>query len=309
MKKVANLPEKERAELFRLTAEKRGLTEVLIEKDFWVCFVLKHIFENSPLKEQLIFKGGTTLSKVYGLISRFSEDIDLILDWELLGISDEEAWQDRSATQQDKFNKLVDEKGREFIADEIVPVLAKILLAQTNSTVSVKIDANDGHVIYVNYPASFRSGYLLPNVKLEIGPRASKVPHEEANIQSYAAQEYPSVFDQSSCVVKTITSERTFWEKVTILHQIAMDEAKPVPPRHSRHYYDVYQMAQSTTKGKALGDLQLLADVVAFKSRFYRSPRAQYDLAKPGTLKLIPSETKQKIFEDDYHNMREMIFG
>ncbi len=364
MKDIANLPVKKRVELFQATAAQKGVTDILIEKDFWVCYVLMTIFENLPLKDWLIFKGGTTLSKVYGLIDRFSEDIDLILDWELLGIRDGDAWQERSATQQDKFNESVDELGRDFIVKEIVPQLGNILATETNGQINVTVDQTDGHVVFVEYPAAFPSGYLLPKIKLEIGPRASKIPHEDAEIKPYAAEEYPSVFKKPFCRVKTITSVRTFWEKLqqfprsserchsgtflagilaefvarfplkacgndsfgdfkacfqrkrelleklTILHQIAFqDDTKVILARYSRHYYDVFKMVNSTIKQRAFADSALLADVVAFKSRFYRNPKARYDLAKPGTLKIIPSSVKVAQLAKDYGNMREMIFG
>ena len=136
------------------------------------------------------------------------------------------------------------------------------------------------------------------------------MPYEDVMISSYAASEYPQIFTAPDFSVRTIAAERTFWEKATILHQIAsFDESKLVAPRYSRHYYDLFQMANSTIRQKALGDFQLLQDVALFKSRFYRSPGARYDLAKPETLKLLPSQQKCNVLEADYSNMKEMIFG
>lgn len=310
MEKVARLSGKERLEIFSATAEKMGVIDALIEKDFWVCFVLKAIFESEVLKDHLLFKGGTSLSKVYNLINRFSEDIDLILDWRVLGITDAAAWAHRSATQQDKFNAHIDALGRVYVSETIKPHLEKVLAEKTDGQMHLSINKDDGHVIAVHYPPSFKHSYLLDYVKLEIGPRASRIPHEDAKIDPYAAQEYPHVFDTPTVTVRTIKSERTFWEKSTILHQIAcFPEDKPPPPRSSRHYYDIFQMANAPVKASALADLNLLHDVAEFKSRFYRSPAAQYDLAKPGTFKLLPSSSKQASLREDYAKMREMIFG
>lgn len=310
MEKVAKLAEKERNELFRATADKKGVTEALIEKDFWACLLLKTIFESKGLKENLLFKGGTSLSKCYKLINRFSEDIDLILDWRILGISDEEAWEERSGTKQDRFNNEIDALGRIYIAESIVPYLDMILKEKTNQQVSLKIDEVDGHIIIVHYPTSFSDSYLLDYIKLEIGPRASRIPQNEISICSYAGEEYPNVFDSPDFIVNVIKSERTFWEKATILHQIAsVDESKPIPLRYSRHYYDLFQMIHSTVKNNALANLELLQQVTDFKSKFYRSPSARYDLAKPGTFKLLPSYLKCRVLEDDYNNMKEMIYG
>lgn len=93
MKNVARLSNNDRSELFRNTSDKMGLNEAIVEKDFWVCFMLDYLFHRSPWKDSITFKGGTSLSKAFHLISRFSEDIDLILDWRVLGYKKDEPWE------------------------------------------------------------------------------------------------------------------------------------------------------------------------------------------------------------------------
>ena len=105
MRNIAKLPDNDRLELFRNTADKMGMNDAIVEKDFWVCFTLDYLFHRSPWKEAITFKGGTSLSKAFHLISRFSEDIDLILDWRVLGYGKDEPWKKRSNTKQDAFNK------------------------------------------------------------------------------------------------------------------------------------------------------------------------------------------------------------
>ena len=104
MRKIACLPDDDRRELFRNTADKMGLNDAIVEKDFWVCFILDYLFHCCPWKDSITFKGGTSLSKAFNLISRFSEDIDLILDWRVLGYGKQEPWEKRSNTKQDAFN-------------------------------------------------------------------------------------------------------------------------------------------------------------------------------------------------------------
>ena len=104
MRNIARLSDNDRRELFRNTADKMGLNDAIVEKDFWVCFTLDYLFHRSPWKESITFKGGTSLSKAFHLISRFSEDIDLILDWRVLGYGKDEPWEKRSNTKQDAFN-------------------------------------------------------------------------------------------------------------------------------------------------------------------------------------------------------------
>ena len=120
MIEIAKLPADDRRELFHNTAAKTGLHDAIVEKDFWVCLTLEYLFHRSPWKETVTFKGGTSLSKGHHLISRFSEDIDLILDWRVLGYGINEPWEKRSNTKQDAFNKEANKKAgifRLFVCD------------------------------------------------------------------------------------------------------------------------------------------------------------------------------------------------
>ena len=256
-----------------------------------------------------MFKGGTSLSKVYGLIDRFSEDVDLILDWRLLGYGSKEEDPTRarlSKTQQDRLNKQINTKAAAYIGG---PLLAQLrTLLSSVSELSVTVDARDPHCIDVQYPAIFSAAYLLPQVRLEIGPLASWVPSSRRSIQSYASEDYPEAFQDPACPVIAIAAERTFWEKVTILHKEA-HRGGPMPARYSRHYYDLYKLASAPIKKSALIDLDLLRADVEFKERFYPSAWARYDLAKPGTFKVIPSVAHLAELEKDFKAMESMIFG
>ncbi|MDZ7751785.1 MAG: nucleotidyl transferase AbiEii/AbiGii toxin family protein [Gammaproteobacteria bacterium] len=304
MDRVARLSPGERRDLFSETAAVKGTTPAVVEKDFWVTWVLGRIFQAPQLAPLLMFKGGTSLSKVYGLIERFSEDIDLILDWRVL--EGEDPLAERSKTKQDSLNKAIDEQAETYIARELLALIAMAL----DGVCHCGVDGADGHVINVRYPAAFNAGYLRPEVRLEIGPLASWLPNEERTISSYAAEAFPNVFERSSCAVRVIKAERTFWEKATILHHEAhRPEDRPQPPRYSRHYYDLARMARSPAKDAALADLELLANVVEFKQRFYPRGWARYDLAAPGTMRLVPEGHVLAAIEADYRSMATMIFG
>jgi len=308
MNRVAALPANERNELFMLTAERRGMGSVaVVEKDFWVCWTLKRLFEHPVLSKQLIFKGGTSLSKVFGLIDRFSEDIDMILDWRVVTNIDPMA--ERSKTKQEKLNKEINEQARIYISDTLVPLLETALGA--HCSVEVLSDEKDlGHIVQVKYPETSESAVLLPYIQLEIGPLASWLPHADHTIRPYVAEDAPSLFEDPGCPVRVIDAERTFWEKATILHHEAnRPETSSVPARYSRHYYDLYLMAQSEVKAAALADFQLLGNVVEFKKRFYPRGWANYDEAKPGSFKLIPPDQVLSVMRKDYDSMGEMIFG
>ena len=310
MRKIAVIEPKEREALFRNTSAKMGVSEAVIEKDFWVCYVLDYLFHRCPWKDHLAFKGGTSLSKVYDLIKRFSEDIDLILDWRVLGYGIDEPWEVRSNTKQDAFNKEANERAAAFLRDEFIPAITKDLSVELALPVKFEIDPFDLQTVKFVYPNSFSDTAILQEIRLEIGALAAWTPAAEQKITPYAAEYYGRVFEQPSTQVLTVLPERTFWEKVTILHREAFRaESSTMPSRYSRHYYDLYCMAKSPVKDRALADTDLLTRVVAFKDKFYRCPWARYDLAKPGTMRLMPPEYNIPKLIEDYEHMQNMIFG
>jgi hypothetical protein len=304
MDKFAQLQQKDHRELFSRTAREIGIHEAIIEKDFWVCWVLDALFSSAQWSDKMIFKGGTSLSKAFHIINRFSEDIDLILDWRLLGVTSDEPWEKRSNTSQDKFCKDINNKAAAYLAGEFVPSFAMELEKKIGHDIPVRAD---GEVVTIEYPKVFSLDYLRPVIVLEIGPLAEWVPHDSFEITSYAAEKFPDFFTHKSARVVTILAERTFWEKATILHSVASQPG--IPPRYSRHYYDLAQLAQSGTKKIALGKFDLLHEVVVFKQRFYRSTKAQYEKAVPGSFRLLPAAPLFKDLRDDYEKTKEMIFG
>ena len=310
MDKVSRLPADQRRDLFQESAVRRGVNTAIMEKDFWVCWVLKQLFTDNALQNRMVFKGGTSLSKVFGLIDRFSEDIDLVLDWRLLGYGtgqrDDPFQEFESGTQQDRFNKHIHQLAVEYIADTLIHDLSRVL-GQCPGVI-VSIDAEEPHTVNIAYPAAFSEAYLRPEVRLEIGPLASWVPSTSHTVQPYAAEIFPDLFDEPVCPVVAISAERTFWEKATILHQ-QVHRTGIMPSRYSRHYYDLYKLAGSPIRYFALADMDLLESDVSFKQRFYPSVWAQYEKARQGTFKLIPSGAHLAELRSDYRDMTMMIFG
>lgn len=310
MNRVAAWSEQERNELFTLTAAKRGISSIaIIEKDFWVCWTLKQLFEHPELAKLLIFKGGTSLSKVYGLIRRFSEDVDLVLDWRAVS-RDQDPMAERSKRQQNRVNEDLNERAIHYIAETMMPWLQDALGSHCELDMATG-EKDQGHVVWVKYPRTEAPAGILPYIQLEIGPLASWLPHSEHRVTPYAAEDFPQLFEEPQCKVRAIDAERTFWEKATILHHEAhRPEASPVPPRYSRHYYDLCLMAGDDALKKAsLEKADLLASVVEFKKKFYPRSWANYDAAASGSLKLIPPVHVLSAMEKDYESMQEMIFG
>lgn len=315
MDKVANLSHSDRADLFNETAARMELNPAIVEKDFWVCWILKQLFTIEEFSGRLVFKGGTSLSKCFNLIQRFSEDIDIAVDFEKLGFID---MKDPRRTEL-SFTKravLLNEMlaaCQNYIAGEFLPILT----ARTEGILSGKdwklqIDSSDGNIVEFEYPGSIETGlnYIRPRIILELGTHAESVPNEDYEVKPYAAKHFPKLFSQSKCSVATVVARRTFWEKATILHaEYHRPLEKPMPLRYSRHYADVAQMSQKQVVDEALKDMNLLNSVTTHKDRFYHCAWAKYDLAVPGSFHLVPPQERLAVIRRDYRDMTAMFFS
>lgn len=311
MHDVVRMPPPKLKELFSLTAEQMAMPPGIVEKDFWVVWTLDYLFGRSPWKKQLAFKGGTSLSKAFGLIRRFSEDIDLILDWRLLGYGLREPWEKRSNTQQDLFNEAANARSAAFLKDVFVPRIKADLEAESGRALDIGMDALDPNTVVFRYPCVFGEASILREIRIESGALAAWTPAQTCDIVPYAAEHYPQVFKNPAAHVYTVAPERTFWEKATILHREAMrTPERGLPPgRYSRHYYDLWCLCQSGVKASALDDIPLLDAVVSFKRKFYRCSWAHYELATAAEISLMPPEHAKTALEADYRHMQNMIFG
>jgi hypothetical protein len=310
MYSILKLTEEDRRTVFRNTAQKMGVHEAIIEKDYWVCLVLDYLFCKSRFGRHLTFKGGTSLSKCFGLIRRFSEDVDLILDWRLLGFEKDEPWQERSKTKQDAFNKEANTKAEVFLAEDFLPVFKTELSAIIGEEAKASIDHSDPQTVSFYYRQLFSTESVLQSIRLEVGALAAWTPAVEKTIKPYIVEYYPRLANTTSTSVLTSSAERTFWEKVTILHHEAnRPEHLEMPMRYSRHYYDLYCIAQTEYKTVALKQIDLLQKVVLFKMKFYPRAWAKYEEAVPGSIRLIPPQYRIEALRSDYTSMIEMLFG
>lgn len=307
MYNLVNLPKNELSIIIGKTSEAKNLSPAIIEKDLLVCTVLNYLFTECPWKNNLAFKGGTSLSKAFDLIERFSEDIDLILDWRVIGYETKEPLAKRSNTKQDKINKEFDVKTEEFLKSTFIPKLKEDLAKLITRNLDIDYE---NEAIIIGYGNDYEDESILHVIRLEIGAKAAWTPTEVATIRPYIAEVYPAQFGDASVSVRTTTPERTFWEKATILHHEANRPADlPVPPRISRHYYDIYRMAKLGVLNRALAQSDLLEQVADFKAKFYPRKWAGYDLARIGSLKLIPSNIHKEALRRDYAKMAGMIYG
>ncbi|MGC9452862.1 MAG: nucleotidyl transferase AbiEii/AbiGii toxin family protein [Oceanipulchritudo sp.] len=315
MDEFAALPPSDREPYIRETAARMNISEVIIEKDFWVCWVLEKLFSLKDLRGHLIFKGGTSLSKCYGVIQRFSEDIDVSISREYLGFGGDNDPARQSSGKRKKAK--VEELGAACTAwvsgalrDQLGGLFA--ILNDQEWELTVDPDDKDLQTLQFAYPSAIVDSlpYIRKAVKIELGARSDHWPADEKQIIPYIAQHFPQAITASSVPIHVLDIRRTFWEKVTLLHaEYHREPDMPMPPRLSRHLYDLWAIAHSTFLEDAIDDHTLLADVVAHKQVFFKSGRAHYECAKPGTLKICPPEKRHKELERDYAAMRQMIFS
>ncbi|WP_160011203.1 nucleotidyl transferase AbiEii/AbiGii toxin family protein [Rhizobium sp. 18055] len=322
MDKVALLPSRDRAALFGETGAARGVANTIIEKDFWVCWTLRRLFGlRDNATASLVFKGGTSLSKAFGAIRRFSEDIDLSFDRADLGYTgDRDPEQEGiSKKQASKLIEALVSDVEQHIAEKLVPAFHSVIIAQLGEPKkgewSLEIDAADRQTVNFQYPTALGTAeysnmaYITPRVKLEFGARGDPWPTEDKVIRPYAAEDFADFFEHPDTIVTVLAAQRTFWEKATALHAEAHRPVESATPQYfSRHYYDL-AMLLDTEEGKAAAnDVDLMVTVAKHKAIFFRSAWANYDTARAGTLRLLPSEARIKDLRADYRAMAPMMF-
>lgn len=192
----------------------------------------------------------------------------------------------------------------------MVPKLNNELKEKLGEGDWISVDIEDDMVVNFFYPQIFETEYLRSCVRLEIGPLAEWMPSHVTIISPFVVKEYPDLFIQKETSVLTIDAERTFWEKLTILHKIAnFPEGKVLPARYARHLYDVYMMGNSWVKEDAFKRKELLEKDVAFKQKFYYAKGAHYETATLKSIELLPGKETRKELLEDYTAMRNMIYG
>lgn len=293
----------------------------IVEKDYWVVWLLNLLF-SGPYAGQLTFKGGTSLSKAYKVIDRFSEDVDLIISRNLIDLDPNKSLEapDLGRAQRTKRSKAFNDSVTEFILNEFAPWLdteiQKNLAGRAGGTApALRIDQEDPLNLFFDYPRNPdapEDSYIKPFVRLELGARGDRVPQTQQIIRSYIEEEYPHIFEgKTEIPVNVLAMERTLWEKATILHSVCCrPEEKPPRDRFSRHYYDVHHLAQDVDLiTRAIADTELLAAIVENKRTYFFESWDWYQTAKRGSFRLVPSAAQQEFLAKDYIDMQAMIFG
>ncbi|MCA9785165.1 MAG: nucleotidyl transferase AbiEii/AbiGii toxin family protein, partial [Candidatus Cloacimonetes bacterium] len=195
-----------------------GLQVFSVEKDFWVCWILRELFALSDIGEHLTFKGGTSLSKAWNLIQRFSEDIDLVVDKEALGFGKDASPESAASKKQQR--KRLDSlraASQKWVQGALLSALsARItdILGESGWNLEVDPDTEDGQCLLFEYPSVLAkgiAGYINPVVKIELGARSDIEPHENRMIRPYVLEQFPALDTGGTFSVRVISTERTFW--------------------------------------------------------------------------------------------------
>lgn len=308
-----SLTRTERAELIDEVSRRRNLAPAILEKDYWVCRTLDAIFSLPDIGEHLVFKGGTSLSKVFGLIERFSEDVDLSFHRDYLGFGDHDHDPEAAASNKNQRKRIDDLQAAcvEHIREVLLPALqAKFQNLLGDDGWSLEVDPQESQTLLFHFPQAGAASlsYIKPAVRIELGARSDHWPRESHSILSYLGE----TLDQpllGKATIEVLAAERTFWEKATILHAECHRPAeKPMPTRYARHYHDLARIAASDVADRALADTELRKRVVEHKSIYFRSASANYDLAVPGSFRLIPDASRLAELQKDHDSMAQMFF-
>lgn len=302
------LSREDQREALLVAAERSGRPLPLLEKDVWVVWALNHLFA-SPHARHLVFKGGTSLSKAYGVIRRFSEDVDLTYDIraiapDLVGKS-ESPWP-TTRSQEKKWSKAIRRRLVELVAGELLPDIAKALQAQR---LPAKARA-EGEQIFIDYDALGQgTGYVRPSVLLEFGARSTGEPNEPKPVVCDAAAHLNDV-SFPKATPQVMRAERTFWEKATAIHVFCAQGSFRGGARFARHWHDVTRLDAAGFADSAAADRELAQAVAAHKSIFFAESAPDgttidYGAAVKGALVLLPNGDARTALADDYQRMVE----
>ncbi|MFO1060870.1 MAG: nucleotidyl transferase AbiEii/AbiGii toxin family protein [Dongiaceae bacterium] len=303
-----DLSVEDRREALSVAADRSGRPAHLLEKDVWVVWALATLY-GSAVGEHLVFKGGTSLSKAYGVIRRFSEDVDLTYDIraiapDLVGGGGGEALP-QTRSEERRWSKEVRDRLQGWVSGIVLPLIAETLPA---GSLAATIRA-DGEKLFIDYEAATAgSGYVAPSVLLEFGARSTGEPASRCDIGCDAAGFLDGVVFPVARP-RVMHAERTFWEKATAMHVFCLQH-RLRGDRFARHWHDVVRLDEAGIAGAAFADRELAMAVARHKGMFFAEKAADqrwidYGAAVRGGLRLVPEGGALKALERDYSGMAE----
>lgn len=312
MDELARLTAVDRIAVFRTAAGERSLPPLHVEKDFWVCWMLRRLFE-PVLVPGMVFKGGTSLSKVWHAVSRFSEDIDITIPRSRLpGGIQAEVDPKQSRSQNDKRRRKLRTAVDNWCEAKALTELRSRISSSLGGTKGWSLSAASDTLEFA-YPPGVADGpivgtYVTPSVRIEFGAAMPTVPAEDHTVRPYCSAAGTYQMATPDTRVNVLSPERTFWEKATLLHAENSRAAVSVRDRISRHYADLATLAHHEIGKRAIARKDILADVALQKQRYYPEGHVDYDAAASGAVMLVPPDAHLPALRQDYEKMREMYF-
>jgi hypothetical protein len=300
----------DRAAVLRAAAAERGLPPPYVEKDFWVCWSLRRLFA-PPLANGMVFKGGTSLSKVWAAIQRFSEDVDLTLPRTALPGADRIEIDDgQSVSQRKKGKELLDGLLASWCGGSGLNAVRARIEAALGTATGWSI-RNSPDSLEFEYPLGlptdeYGQGYVHRAVLFEFGVVMPTEPAEDHQVQPYSARAGEYQMRDPIVRVHVLAPERTFWEKTTLVHA---ENNRPAPreaDRVSRHYADVAELFRHGIGRRALAQMAMLPLVAREKERYFHTGWAGYADAAQGRLRLVPPPEHERALRRDYERTREL---
>jgi len=295
-----------------------GLHAPSIEKDFWICWTLRELFGLADSGPHLTFKGGTSLSKGWGLIQRFSEDVDVVIDREHLGFAGAKAPDEPGLGSKERDRRLesllhaCEAWIRGTLQPEFSQRCASLLKRERGWQLQQDTADASGQTLLLQYPSVFETErYLRPVVRIELGARSDTEPVQQPSIRPFVNEVRPQLESEFAFAVRTVAPERTFWEKAMLLHEETYRTSTTGPrDRMARHYYDLWCLIRAGVGARAAADDALFQRVAAHRGVFFRKRKEAQDTLARGTLRLLPAPEQTAAWKRDYEAMREsMLFG
>lgn len=311
--KFLNLPKAEQEKIIISSSQQLGRDPGVIEKDIWVCWVLEHLFK-MPNRLSMAFKGGTSLSKVFNLINRFSEDVDVTLDYRNFEKEIDLFSEGMSKTKLKKISEKLKQQVRDHIDLVVCPYFTYMLNDLFGKDGFSIEKGNDGDTLRIYYPSvieGIRDDYLNNSVLIEFGGRNVTEPSKEHIVTPYLADLIQNL-EFPMATVTVLSPMRTFWEKVTLIHvECNRREYKANASRLSRHWYDLAILSKNAICDMAMKDTKLLTDVIRYKKIFYAAAYSNYDACLENKFQMIPNDIFLIELKKDFENMLSsgMFYG
>ncbi len=291
--------EDEKLVMLQQTAEAKKVVEQAVEKDWWVSVILMALSKTS-CADFLQFKGGTSLSKAWGLINRFSEDLDVAICRPFFDLPDN-TMQQRTTIRRKSFH---------YIKKTLIKEINKFLVSSGINGFEIELVTTNSSSMVATVEVKYKSilatviEYVLPVIKIEFSTMSLDEPYLEKEITTLVHSQYPEIDNEIKCLFKSVLPERTFLEKVFLLHE-EYHKDNPRTERMSRHLYDLEKMMDSPFAESAIKNTELYKTIINHRQKFNNIQGFNYGTLFPALIQICPPEKLLKAWRDDYENLRE----